>query len=136
MWMPQLKRKPVRRCQDFGDIFMRRLPTDLKILNAIYERYYPTFSSYTDDDAERPAKVMVPIDITDLARDMGVDGDIIFGRLYYHLEKQYGYRKEDDSYVRFFALEAGGVPHCVNFPYVASILAIESGGTGPQPQSP
>lgn len=102
---------------------MRRLPTDHRILNAIYERYYPTFSSYSADETGRPSKIMVPIDISDLAQDMKVDGDIIFGRLYYHMEKQYGYRKDDGKYVRFFALEAGGVQHCVNFPYIASILA-------------
>ncbi len=29
---------------------MKKLPTDLQILNAIYERYYKTFAQYTDEN--------------------------------------------------------------------------------------
>lgn len=102
---------------------MTRLPTDRKILNAIYERYHPVFEAYSEEEAGRDSKIMVPIDISALARDMRIDRDIIFGRLYYHLEKKYGYRNEDGSYVRLFALQAGKDPHCVNFPLLASVLA-------------
>lgn len=102
---------------------MRRLPTDLRILNAIYDRYYETFTQYTDGDKSRSAKIYVPIDIKQIADDLKVDSDIIFGRLYYHLENKHGYRKDDGSVVPFFSLHAGHDTHCVNFPLVVSVLA-------------
>src|SRR5947208_13332373 len=102
---------------------MTRLPTDLEILNAIYERYYETFASFAKGGPSRIAKIFVPIDIDALARDMGVDADIVFGRLYYHLEKRYGYKNDDGSLVHLFALKAGDDRHCINFPLAASVLA-------------
>jgi hypothetical protein len=36
---------------------------------------------------------------------------------------KYGYKKDDGSRVEFFAISAGGDRNCVNFPYLASILA-------------
>ena len=102
---------------------MRRLPTDFEILNAIYERYYDTFASFTREKPSRSAKILVPIDIDALAREMGVDHDIVFGRLYYHLEKRYGYKNDDGSVVHLFALRVGDDGHCVNFPLAASVLA-------------
>lgn len=102
---------------------MRHLPTDLEILNAIYERYYDAFVSFSEGDTNRSAKIYVPIDISQIAKDMGVDTDIVFGRLYYHLEEKYGYKRDDGSHVNFFALKIGRDHNCVNFPYVASVLA-------------
>lgn len=102
---------------------MKKLPTDLRILNAIYERYYETFAQYTNGDKTRSVRIYVPIDIKEIVEDLKVDGDIIFGRLYYHLEKKYGYKQDDDSQVHFFALGIGEDIHCVNFPIMASVLA-------------
>lgn len=69
---------------------MKKLTTDLEILNAIYEKYYDAFASYADaHNQTRNSKVYVPIDIESIAESLGVDGDIIFGRLYYHLNKKY-----------------------------------------------
>lgn len=102
---------------------MRILPTDLKILNAIYDRYYDTYASFSEKKSNRSSKIYVPIDIEQIAKDLRVDGDIIFGRLYYHLENKYGYKQDDGLQVHFFGMVIGGDRHCVNFPYVASILA-------------
>jgi len=102
---------------------MKRLPTDLEILNAIYERYYEIFAQYTDGDDSRSTKIYVPIDIKQIAEDLKVDGDIVFGRLYYHLEKKHGYRQGDGSLAPFFSLSVGGSSHCINFPLAASVLA-------------
>ena len=52
-----------------------------------------------------------------------LEGDIIFGRLYYDLNRRYSYRQEDGSKIEFFALRAGDDAHCIHFPYMASILA-------------
>ena len=102
---------------------MRRIPTDLKILGAIYERYYEVFSNYETDPSSRNTKVFVPIDIAAIAKDLRVDSDIIFGRLYYHFESKYGYEQPNGARVFFFALNMRNEHHCIHFPYVASVLA-------------
>jgi len=102
---------------------MRILPTDLKILNAIYGEYYDTFISFSKNNSDRSAKNFIPVDIKLIAQKLGVDVDIIFGRLYYHLEQKYGYSHSDGSKVAFFALKIDSDNNCVNFPYMASVLA-------------
>lgn len=49
------------------------LPTDLQVLEAIYDRYYDTFADYREgapDAIGRESKVYVPIDIAAVARDL------------------------------------------------------------------
>lgn len=102
---------------------MKPLPTDQQILNAIYERYYDAFARHTAATPTRSAKVYVPIDIPAIAADLNVDVDIVFGRLYYHLDNKYGYTEPDSTKVSFFTLVAGKDTNCVNFPLLASVLA-------------
>ena len=102
---------------------MAKLPTDLEILNDIYDRYYYDFTAYTADNKIRETKIYISIDIEAIARRMGVDNDIIFGRLYYHLNNMYNYEHLDGTLVTLFTLTAGEETNCVNFPYLASILA-------------
>ena len=102
---------------------MAKNPTDLKILQAIYDRYYDTFRAYPDGSRGRGSKILVPIDVKEIAGSLDVDPDIVFGRLYYHLNDRFRYKREDGSRVEFFALAAGDDRHCVNFPYLASVLA-------------
>lgn len=105
---------------------IRILPTDLKILSIIYEEYYDTFISFSKNNSDRSAKNFIPVDIKLIAQKLGVDVDIIFGRLYYHLEQKYGYKRPDDTddtKVAFFTLKAGVDKNCINFPYMASVLA-------------
>ena len=102
---------------------MKRLPTDLQILDKIYSRYYSSFTAYPNQNRIRRTKNFVSIDIKRIASDLKVDEDIIFGRLYQHLEQKYGYEKDNGSSVSFFVLRIGEELHCVNFPYLASILA-------------
>jgi hypothetical protein len=105
---------------------MRRkkpLPTGLQILDRIYNRYYDEFAAFDKQEARREGKIYVPIDIAAIEEEMGVDGDIVFGRLYYHLENKHGCKPDNGSLVHLFALQAGGERHAVNFPYMASVLA-------------
>jgi len=102
---------------------MNILPTDLQILNTIYNRYYDKFKSFSKNDSDRSSKIFIPIDITLVAKELEVDVDIIFGRLYYHLEQKYGYKRYNDIKVAFFTLQAGADKNCINFPYMASVLA-------------
>jgi hypothetical protein len=100
-----------------------RTPTDLQILKLIYKTYYKTFESYTRGDNTRETKNYVPIEADIIGKKLKVDGDIIFGRLYYHLNKKYSYRQDDNSKVEFFALGIKEDRHCIHFPYMVSILA-------------
>ena len=93
---------------------MTKLPTDLKILDTIFEKYYEAF--VTTPTEERSA--FISIDVAEVSADLGVDPDIIFGRLYHYLDKKHS---ADDS--RLFALKAGTKTNAVNFPMLSSILA-------------
>lgn len=106
------------------NLFRRKnSPTDKKNLEAIYNRYYTDFSSFDNQKRKRESKIYVSIDIEKIADDLDVDQDIIFGRLYYHLDYKYGYTNENGTKVHFFALKIGKDKHCINFPYLASVLA-------------
>jgi hypothetical protein len=76
------------------------IPTDLQILDAIYERYYQTYADFVKSKSDRSTKIYVPIDVGAIARVLDVDGDIVFGRLYYHLEDKHGYTRGDGSRVQ------------------------------------
>jgi hypothetical protein len=115
---------------------MRKTPTDLEILDLIYNDYYRTYLNFNKDNPQRETKIYVPIDIDKIANTLNVDNDIIFGRLYYHLNYKYSYKK-DGVTVPFFQdviLGANKAPgkittivkkeiHAINFPYMASVLA-------------
>ncbi|MCB2426777.1 hypothetical protein [Methylophaga pinxianii] len=100
-----------------------RIPTDLEILNTIYRIYHSDFVAFERGDGARDSRIYVPIDCKKIAGELKVDPDIVFGRLYYHLEKQYGYKQDDGSNVHFFARKVGNDPRCINFPLMTSVLA-------------
>ena len=101
---------------------MKRVPTDREILEAIYARYYEAFAAFSKENPNRETKNFVPVDLEVIAAEVGVDKDIVFGRLYYHLEQKYGYKRDGLS-VHFFARVVKNDRHCVNFPLMASVLA-------------
>jgi hypothetical protein len=102
---------------------MKKLPTDLEILEEIYNSYYSTFSSFSKEAPNRFTKVYVPIDVEYIARHFTVDPDIIFGRLYYHLDNKYSFTEPDGIKVQFFLRQAGSDKDSVQFPLLASVLA-------------
>lgn len=102
---------------------MKWPPTDLALLEEIYKRYYPTYLRFSREEPTRSAKVYVPIDIKALATHFSVDNDIIFGRLYYYLEKKYGFKEPDGSVVHFFALRVGKDTNAIQFPLLGSVVA-------------
>ncbi|QXG48968.1 hypothetical protein [Pseudomonas viridiflava] len=100
-----------------------KLPSDRAILERIYKLYYEEFKNYSSGDSNgRRSKIYVPIDCKMIAQDFDVDADIIFGRLYYHLQKKHGYTNEDGSKVVFFD-KVTREEHCINFPLMSSVLA-------------
>lgn len=104
---------------------MSRPPTDREILQKIHDRYLDQFGGFDKDDPEpeRDSKIYVPIDCEAIANELGVDPDIVFGRLYYHLDKKYGYTQENGSKVHLFSLKVGQARHAVNFPLLSAVLA-------------
>lgn len=104
---------------------MKHPPTDLKLLEHIYNAYYDTFVSFSRDNPSRGTKVYVPIQIQEIADHFGIDGDIIHGRLYYSLDQKYSIVRPDRSVVPFFRfVENVEVDrHQIQFPILASALA-------------
>jgi hypothetical protein len=103
-----------------------RPPTDFEILKEIYESHREEFSSYTKDDASgRSSKIMVPIDISAIAKRLGIDAEMVFGRLYFHLDPKYGEEPayEGDARKALFLPVAGKDKNCVNFPLLEAVLA-------------
>jgi len=101
-----------------------KIPSDYKILSMIYKNHYHEFLNYSEGDSSRSSKVYVPIDIQSIANELNVDGDIVFGRLYYHLEEKYSYQKSDDSWVHLFITKLPtGERHLINYPLMSSVLS-------------
>lgn len=101
---------------------MEKIPTDLEILEEIYDRYYSDFRRFAKKDPERIARIRVPIDVSKVAEACGVSEDMVFGRIYYHFNKKYSYKNHKGEVTAFFSTEKfEGLS--VNFPLVASIIA-------------
>tara|TARA_R110002073_G_scaffold182533_1_gene340784 strand:- start:327 stop:746 length:420 start_codon:yes stop_codon:yes gene_type:complete len=101
----------------------RRVPTDLGLLQYIYDQHKDEFSRFEENHSGRETKIYIPIDCLAIANHFKTDPDIIFGRLYYHLERQFGLSNPDGSVTPFFSKQVGGDLNCVNFPLLVSILA-------------
>jgi hypothetical protein len=68
----------------------------------------------------------MPIDIRAIAQHFKIDGDIIHGHLYYHLDQKHSYVRADKSQVKFFRFVQDAPPesrHQVHFPLLASAVA-------------
>lgn len=103
-----------------------KTPSDLKVLSIIYKLYYEEFTNHSrekDIQNGRESKIYVPIDCVMIANELNVDRDIVFGRLYYHMQKKYGYTNDDGTKVAFYTSIEGEEKRCVNFPLLASVLA-------------
>ena len=102
---------------------MSRSPTDSEILKKIHDRYYEDFCSFDESNKSRSTKIYVPVDCAALAGEFHADTDIIFGGLYYHLDKKYGYTQDDGVRVPLFSMRVGGDAHLVHFPLLSAVLA-------------
>ena len=103
---------------------MRNPPTDLAILNEIYRRYYDEFASHDKSAPRRRTKNYVPIDIRAVGQHFQMDPDIIFGRLYYHMNPKFSLKQDDGSRVPFFEpFDLGSDHHAVQFPLLAAVIA-------------
>ncbi|MFN3881354.1 MAG: hypothetical protein ACK4L8_08010 [Nitrincola lacisaponensis] len=101
---------------------MSKNVTDRVILKKIYDTYYSEFCAF-DTVPTRESEVYVPIDCHLIANDLGLNPSIVFGRLYYHLDKKHGYKKDDGLMVHLFTHQIGEDKHAVNFPLLSAVLA-------------
>jgi hypothetical protein len=100
-----------------------KCPSDREILSIIYKMYYEEFQNFSHVvESGRPSKIYIQISCQAVAERLSVDKDIVFGRLYYHLQKKHGYTQDDGSKVLFFGTVEDDL-HCVNFPLLGSVLA-------------
>lgn len=97
--------------------------TDRFLLKTIFESYYNDFCDFDESNKSRSTKNYVPIDLEKLSKELGMEPDLVFGRLYYHLEKKYGYSQSDGGNVHLFAMRVGGDHHVINFPMLSAVLA-------------
>jgi hypothetical protein len=101
----------------------RPIPTDETLLATIYKRNLKAFSEWTENNKTRVTKIWVPIDIDELGKKFRCDPDLIFGRLYYHMNEKYGSSTGDGQEVNFFNMRLANDRHVVNFPLLTSVLA-------------
>jgi len=99
-----------------------KIPTDLQLLKFIFKKYLKSYLAF-DVKKNREAKIHVPIDVDMVAKHFKIEGDLVFGRFYYHLNPKYRHLNSDGNENNFFTLRVGEDIHCVNFPMLSSILA-------------
>lgn len=68
--------------------------SDRMLPKAIYDQYYEEFCAYDKDSSLRASKIYVPIDRREIANQLNLDPDIVFGRLYYHWEENIDLQKQ------------------------------------------
>ena len=99
-------------------------PSDFRIIEQIYDDYIDEFEQTADSTAEGGEKVYVEIDIVALAEKLKVNKHVLFGRLYYHLDKKHRYKDEETgAWTHLFARVLADKRHCIHFPYLSALVA-------------
>lgn len=102
---------------------MHKLPTDRYLLECIFNLHKGDYPGPIGPSGHPANDPYVAIDIKALAKKLECSPQLLFGRLYYHLDHKYRYRQDDGSLVPLFYLKVDGKRHAVNFPYLAAIVA-------------
>jgi hypothetical protein len=96
--------------------------TDRLLLKAIYDEYYSVFCTSEIGVENRASRSYVIIDHLVISNKLNLDPDIVFGRLFYHLDKKYGY-KDENIKAPLFALKGNEDKFAVNFPLLSAVVA-------------
>ena len=101
-----------------------KLPTDREILKTIYEMYASEYPKYIEGEVRGVNDPFVPIDIWEIADKLHAQPELIFGRIYYHLNPKYSYDKVT-FYIVSFRDENDNeiIKKSIHFPLLSSILA-------------
>lgn len=106
-----------------------KLPTDREILKCIYEMYKSEYPKYIEGELIGKNDPYVPIDIWKIADKLNAQPELVFGRIYYHLNRKYSYRDDKDATVNLYILEFRDtnnypiIKKSIHFPLLASILS-------------
>lgn len=98
-----------------------RPPTDFELLRAIYNRHRREYAENIATGVD--TRVMLPIDVPGIARELGVDADTVWGRLYYHLDPLYADEKGKAGRKALFLVRPGDEPDRINFPLLEAVYA-------------
>ncbi len=102
---------------------MIKLPTDRFLLQCIFDMYARDYPGPKDERGAGVNDPYVPIDVHAVAKKVGMPPELVFGRLYFHLDQKYRYKHEGGATTALFQLKVGDKRHAVQFPYLAAILA-------------
>lgn len=100
-----------------------KLPTDRYVLECIYKTYESAYPGPEDASGRGINDPFVPIDLHVVAKKVGCSPELLFGRLYFHLNQKHRYKQESGASVSLFELNIQNKGHAVQFPYLAAILA-------------
>lgn len=102
---------------------MKNNVTDRFLLQKIYDLYYDQFCLLDPSSPSRDSRNYVPIDCKLIGKELGLDPAIVFGRLYYHLDRKYRFKNENGSFVSLFYLKLGKDSHVIHFPLLSAVVA-------------
>ncbi len=102
---------------------MSKLPTDRKVLKCIYEMYESAYPGTSPNNERGPNDPYVPVNLSAVATKLNCKRELLFGRLYYHLDAKHRYQQDNGAWVNLFIMNIKGKGHSVHFPYLAAILS-------------
>ena len=102
---------------------MNNLPTDREILSCIFDMYCSAYPGKPAGSERGENDPYMPIDIKALAARLGCNAELLFGRLYYHLDAKHRYKQDNGALVPLFYLDVKDKGHSVHFPFLAAIPA-------------
>jgi hypothetical protein len=96
-----------------------KFPSEREVLRCVAEMYESAYPG------SRPGEndPYLPIDVTAVAGKLGCKPQLLFGYLYYYLDHKHRYETGPHTWTHLFAVKIGDRRHCVNYPYLAGILA-------------
>lgn len=102
---------------------MIKLPTDRYLLQCIFDMYVADYPGPKNARGVGLNDPYVPIDIPAVAMRVGMSQELVFGRLYFHLDQKHRFKHEGGATTSLFHLKVGEKRHAVQFPYLAAVLA-------------
>lgn len=85
--------------------------------------HYHSYPGRELPNGKRENDPYMHISVRDVAAVLKCSPELLFGRLYYHLDAKYRYKQEGGAEVHLFAMKVGDTMHCIHFPYLAATLA-------------
>jgi len=101
---------------------LRQIPLDKDVLRCIYDTYESEYPGPLKNGSRGENDPYLPIDIEFISKKLHCKKELIFGRLYFHLDKKYRYANGERTSVPFF-VSGSNQRFLVNFPYLTSLLA-------------